>query len=173
MPTTAVQANLSAPVFVVGALRDITGQQGVVGALLGISLGGVTSINGDSSSGHLKTGVRKETVDGSPAPPCIALDYPGFWRFRWAVLSGARTVGVDAKQVSNVAGKRPSLRVKANPAIGVNADVTSAAGAGAGWVTISPATVNPTSDGVLWVELWNNDTDTFYSTAYFDHVVTT
>lgn len=145
----------------------------VVGYLKGISLGGVSAWNGDSFARHLQTGVRKESVDGNPAAPCLALDYPGFWRFRWGVKAGTRSLWVNAKQVSNVAGKRPSMVVKANPAIGVSTDVAVAAGSTAGWTTVGPATVTPTDTGVLWVELWNNDTDTFKSPAFFDHIVAT
>ena len=84
------------------------------------------------------------------------------------------TLKMDMKQVSNVAAPyRPSFIVKANPSIGVNADVTGTAGSGTGWVTVGPVTVTPSSDGVLTVELWNNDIGTFNSPAYFDQMVKT
>ena len=154
--------------------RSNAGSQGVVGALQGINLGGPTAMYQDNGFGrHLQTGVRKESVEGNPASPCLALDYPGFWRFRWGVTPGTRTIAVFAKQVSNVTGKRPSLIVKANPALGVNSDVSGAVGSGAGWGTIGPITVTPSGTGALWVELHNNDTDTFSSPAFFDHIVAT
>ena len=173
--STAVNGNLSGPALVVLAIRDRQGEQAVVGGLQGISLGGVSDYLGNSFTRHLQTGVREETVDGDPATPCLALDYPGFWRFRWGVTTalGTRTITIFAKQVSNVTGFRPSMVVKANPSIGVNSDVTGTAGAGTGWTTIGPLTVTPSGNGVLWVELHNNDTSTFQSTAYFDHIVTT
>lgn len=146
------------------------GRQCVVGALQGLSIGGMTSIHGDTFDRHLKTGVREELVDGYPSPPCLALDYPGMWRFRWQVQPGTQTISCYAKQSSNVAGKRPSMIVKANPALGLAADVAGAAGASTGWVKISSLSVAVASAGVLWVELWNNDTDTFYSTAFFDNI---
>lgn len=127
----------------------------------------------DTGLGGLTVGVRREDVEGNPAPPCLAIDIPGHHRFRWGVLAGTRTISIDTKQVSNVTGKRPRIIVKANPEIGVNADVVGDAGAGTGWTTIGPLTVTPTSDGVLWVELWNMDTQTFESPAYFDHLVRT
>lgn len=120
-----------------------------------------------------RTGIRRENTEGNPTPPCLAIDQPNVRRFRWGVLAGTRTISIDTKQVSNVTGKRPRIIVKANPEIGVNADVVGDAGAGTGWTTVGPLTVTPTSDGVLWVELWNMDTDTFQSSAYFDHLVRT
>ena len=150
--------------------RDLTSRQCVVGALQGVSIGGMTSIHGDTFDRHLKTGVREELVDGYPSAPCLALDYPGMWRFRWQVQPGLQTISCYAKQASNVAGKRPSMRVKANSALGLAADVAGSAGSSTGWVKISSLSVTVSAAGVLWVELWNNDTDTFYSTALFDNI---
>lgn len=119
-------------------------------------------------------GARKETTDGSPLPPSFALDYPlTSYRWRWGVKSGTRTLQLAAKQVSNVTGKRPRVIVRANPSIGVTADISADAPDSADWTTIGPITVNPTANGVLWVELWNMDTDNNYTPALFDHIVTT
>jgi hypothetical protein len=120
-----------------------------------------------------QTGIREDLVEGNTAPPSGAADVPGRIRFRWGVKSGARSVSIRAKQVSNIAGKRPRMIVRANPGIGVPADVTADAVAGVGWVDLGPIVVNPTSNGVLWVELWNMDTDNYYpiSPAYFDDLV--
>jgi hypothetical protein len=168
-----VEGGQSGPAFTVVAIRDRAGEQCVVGALEGISLGGVSSYLGDSFTRHLQSGVREEFVQGNPTAPCLALDYPGFWRFRWGVTTGARTIQIYMMQVSNVTGFRPSMVVKANPAISINSDVITAAGSSTGWITVGPVTINPSGSGVLWVELHNNDTSTFQSTAYFDHIVTT
>jgi hypothetical protein len=151
--------------------RDRTGVQGVVCALQGISLGAPSSGLGDNTySRHLQTGVREEFNDGYPSPPCLALDYPGFWRFRWQVIPGSQTLSCYAKQVSNVTGLRPTMVVKANPAIGFPADVVTAAGSSTGWIKVGPMTAVVSAPGVLWVELHNNDTNTFQSTAYFDNI---
>ena len=151
--------------------RSRVGAQCVVGALKGITLGGPTSYLGDDTfSRHMQTGVREELVDGYPSPPCLALDYPGFWRFRWQLAPGTQTISVWAKQVSNVTGKRPQMIVKANPAIGVAADVVGTAASSTGWTKIGPIGVTASAAGVVWVELWNKDTDTFYSTSYFDTI---
>jgi len=118
-------------------------------------------------------GATRNNSEGNPSPPCLSIYYPGTChRFRWGVTAGSRSLTVDTKQVSNVTGKRPRIIVRANPAIGVNADVVGDAGSGTSWVTVGPINVTPSANGVLWVELWNMDTDTFDSPAFFDHIVT-
>lgn len=114
-----------------------------------------------------------DLTSGNPAPS-LRVQAPGKWRFRWAVKSGSRSIMIDVKQVSNTT-PRPSVIVKANTAIGVNSDVTGTAGAGTGWVTIGPIAVTPSSDGALWVELWNNNPVLDYtnSDTYWDNVVVT
>lgn len=148
----------------------------------GICFFAPTGPHGSSLGSHLKTNVRRSDVEGSPATPSLEIAQPNqYWRFRWAVLSGTHTISVRVKQVAN-GTPRPSIVIKANPAIGVNSDVTEVAPSGADWVTIGPATVSPTSDGVLWVELWNNYAGNYnpssgdslpWAPAFFDHVVTT
>ena len=110
----------------------------------------------------------RDTTEGDPSQPSLRMDSAGMWRFRWTVLSGARTITIGVKQAAN-ASPRPTLVVKANPNIGVNADVTETAGAAAGWIAIGPAAINPTSDGAVEVQLWNN-LDRQFGTApcYFD-----
>lgn len=159
-------------VVVPSGIRDVTGKQCVVGALQGVSIGGMTSIHGDTFDRHLKTGVRKELVEGSPSAPCLALDYPGFWRFRWTVKPGAHSVSVLVKQVANVA-PYPSLIVKANADVGLLSDVTVSGSGGTGWSTAGPALATFSAEGSVWVELWNNCKSVFQSPAYFDHLVFT
>jgi hypothetical protein len=91
------------------------------------------------------------------------------WRFRWAVKSGTRSLGINVKQAANLA-PYPSVIIRANPAIGVAADVTGTSPGGTGWVNVGPVVVTPSSTGVLWVELWNNCTRLFNTPAYFDHL---
>ena len=153
-------------------IRDVTGEQCVVGALQGVCIGDLTSIHGDTFDRHLQVGVREELVDGYPSPPCLALDIPGFWRARWQLSPGSQTISVWAKQVSNVAGKRPTLVVKANPAIGVSADIVGTAGSSTGWTKIGPLTVVATAPGVVYFEFHNNDVVTFQSPCYFDNLGT-
>ena len=57
--------------------------------------------------------------------------------------------------------------------MGVTSDVVTDASAGTGWVTIGPASVTPSTSGVLWVELWNMDVQNLGSPAFFDHVSVT
>lgn len=97
----------------------------------------------------------KNTSEGDPSQPSLELIANGVWRFRWVVQSGTRGVSVNVKQSVNYS-PRPSIIVKANPDIGVNADVTATAGSGTGWVTIGPANITPSSAGAVWVELHAN-----------------
>jgi hypothetical protein len=169
--SNAVNGNLSGPVLIVGAtdgnlsaaadaisanVKSRIGEQCVAGALAGISLGGPTDWLGSNTyTRNLQTGVREDFNNGYISPPCLALDYPGFWRFRWTVTAGTHTVQVYVMQPYNQT-PYPSLIVKANPAIGVNSDVTGTSPGGSGWTVIGPVSVSPTSEGVLWVQLWNN-----------------
>lgn len=148
----------------------------VYGALKGLHLGAPSSWDGtnDVYERHLQVGVTKETVEGSPATPCLKLVYPGFWRFRWAVEAGDRTVTVQVKQAANTA-PYPLIRIKANPDVGLALDVTTSAGAGSDWKSVSAA-FTATAAGAVWVELhyanptWHEDGS--YS-CYWDHIVTT
>lgn len=122
---------------------------------------------------NLSTMGAKDTTEGDPSQPSLRMDARGTWRFRWVVESGARTASINVKQAAN-ASPRPTLVIKANTAIGVNADVTGTAGSGTGWVTIGPVNAAPTGDGVLWVELRNNyDAQYQGAPCYWDHVVVT
>jgi len=95
------------------------------------------------------------------------------WRFRWRVRTGARSIQVNVKQAVNIS-PRPSLIVKANPGIGINADVTGTAASNTGWVVIGPVNITPSSDGAVWVELWNNyDAQVYQAPCYFDHIFAT
>lgn len=128
--------------------------------------------SGDAGGNEAVMGA-KDTTEGSPSQPSLRMDGQGKFRFRWHVASGARTIQVSCKQAINTS-PRPTLVVKANPDIGVNADVTETAGAGTGWVTIGPATINPTSAGAVWVELWCNYSGQIRITpCYWDHIQAT
>lgn len=124
--------------------------------LRGISIGGGTSWDGGSSIGrHLQIGLKENFVDGFPAAPSLQLTSKGFWRFRWTVTPGTRTISVMVRQPVN-STPYPTMIVRKNAALGVSSDVTGTSPGGTAWVTIGPVTVTPTTLGVLWVELWNN-----------------
>lgn len=163
--------------------RSRTASSCAIGWLQGISLGGVSSINGDSGTRHLAVGIIESLTEGSPNAPSLCIAQPGFWRFRWGVKSGTHTIQILVKQnPANAYGLYPSMIVRANPSIGVNADITSVSPGGTAWVTIGPISVIPSSSGLLWVELHNNDRDTYDATngnitpsnpAFFDHIIIT
>lgn len=110
----------------------------------------------------------QDAVEGTPTAPSLRLDALGVWKFRWTVPIGTRTISISVKQAVN-ASPRPTLIVKANASIGVNADVTGTAPSGTSWVTIGPVTITPSSAGAVWVELWNNlDRQIGTAPCYFD-----
>lgn len=114
----------------------------------------------------------RDDVEGNPATPCLRLDARGVWRFRWRVRAGSRSIQVNVKQAINLS-PRPTLTVKANPAIGIAADVSATAGSSAGWIVLGPVAVTPTIDGATWVELRSNyDAQYLAAPCYFDHIVT-
>lgn len=124
--------------------------------LKGISVLGGTSWDGISSIGrHLQVGASESLSQGYISPPSLQLSAPGFWRFRWTVTAGTHTVSAYVMQPANLA-PFPTLTVQANPAIGVNSDVTVTAPGGGGWVLMGPASITASLEGVLWVLLWNN-----------------
>lgn len=141
-----------------------------------VVIGSPTSPRSDGTFGKsLQIGLVKNTTDGSPfsQTPCLQLDYPGFWRFRWSVRSGTRSVYINAKQTSNgIAEQRPAVIVKANSDVGLLSDVIVAAEEGNDWVTIGPVTFTSTGTGMVWVEL-HNRCQTSNCPALFDHIVTT
>jgi hypothetical protein len=120
---------------------------------------------------HQTMGARDNT-EGDPAQPSLRMDRRGRWRFRWTVLAGTRTISVRVKQAVNLS-PRPSLVIKANTSIGVNADSETSAASGAGWITIGPVTINPSANGAVWVELRANYDGQSNIPCYWDQVVVT
>lgn len=168
-----VRGNASGRATIIGAVRDQAATYGSIGALKGVYLGGVTSVIGNSPGGsHLRTGVSKNTTDGHPNPPCLSLDTPTMWRFRWVVKTGTRSIYVSANQNSTGSLNRPSLIVRSNPSIGLNNDISGSAPDGVGWTTIGPVTFSATGTDVVWVELWNNNYAFINTPALFDHIIT-
>lgn len=115
----------------------------------------------------------RDNAQGSPDPPSLRMDRKGRFRFRWTVIGGgARTVSINVKQPINLS-PRPTLTVKANPDIGVNADVAATAASSTTWVTIGPVVINPTIDGVVFVEIAANYDGQTGIPCNWDQIVTT
>lgn len=113
-------------------------------------------------------GGREETE--ANVAPSLRMDARGTWRFRWVVQSGARALSVNVKQAVNLS-PRPRLTVKANTAIGVNADVTADAASSVTWTTVT-ANVTPTLDGVLEVILEARyDGQPYSAPCYWDTIL--
>lgn len=115
----------------------------------------------------------EDFTQGNPAAPCLRMDASGRWRFRWALPIGSHSIMVNVLHAIN-RNPRPSLVVKANPSIGIPADIESFAPPGTGWVTMSSGTFVVTQLGATWVELRNNlPTNVGASPCYFDHIIKT
>jgi hypothetical protein len=107
-----------------------------------------------------------DATAGNPAPSFQ--NRGGAWSVRLAVKSGARTVKVDVRQ-PDVAAARPVLRVKANPDIGLAADMSATASAATDWQTVT-LNFTATADGGVRVELENPDPE---KPCWFDNLVLT
>lgn len=175
MSTYMVNGNLSGLGVSFGTIIPavpVTGSN-IVGYLKGISLGGMSDLYGNGTSGirHLQLGLGKNTTEGIPNTPSLELKLPNsMWRFRWTVKPGTRTVSIKTKQIDCGGLERPTMKIKANVLIGLNSDLTLTASSGNNWVTIGPLSFTATALGVTWVEVWNNLNKSNHS-AYFDHIV--
>lgn len=91
---------------------------------------------------------------GNPSAPSLRMDRRGRFPIRWPVRSGTRTFAIQCKMTRDpgIAASRPRIIIRANPDIGVNADVTTVASTGTGWQALV-AQASPTSNGVLEVIL--------------------
>lgn len=153
------------------ALRGFLSGPGMPG-IAGLCLGGPTTVDASGTFGrHLQFGAYRSDAEGSLNPPCIALDFQGFWRFRWLVGVGLRSITVYCKQAGNNA-TRPTMRLKANPGAGLANDVDATAASSTDWVWIGPQTFNCTAIGSIWVELHNNNTG-LPDTCFFDRISVT
>lgn len=142
-----------------------------IGVLQGLVLSSGTSLLSDGTFGrHMQVGALKNDTEGNPTFPSLQLDIPGFWRFRWVVKPGVRSIQINAKQAAN-GTPRPTMVVKANSAVGLAADLTGTAGSSTGWVVIGPLSFTCTVIGVVWVELHNNYYGQYNTPCYFDHRV--
>lgn len=157
MPTTGIRGTLAG--------------YGVIGAIQGICLGGPTGPHGSAYGFHLQFPVSRNNSTGTPTAPSIQIYGPGVWRFRWTIRVGTQTIRCACMQVGN-GTPRPTMVVKANPDVGLNADVTGTAPSSATWVTIGPLTVTASAVGAVFVEFHNNYLAA-YDTAYFDLLVAT
>lgn len=134
------------------------------GRLKRINMGGCTC-------SELVCYITKDTTEGNPGQPSLKMDRAQIWEFFWPVASGAREISVSVKQAANLS-PRPRVTVKANADCGVAADATASAASGAGWVTIGPISVNPSSDGVLIVQL-ENRVEGIYTPCFWDNISVT
>lgn len=157
MPTAGVKGNNSATA--------------IIGAIKGICLDCMTGPTFSTLGQHLNFAVTKSVSQGTPSAPSLAIAGPTLWQFRWQIRVGTQTIRCAVLQASNTT-PRPTMTIKANPDVGLNADVVGTAPGGTTWVTIGPLSVTASAVGVVLVQLSNNKVDS-YDTAYFDLIVAT
>lgn len=121
---------------------------------------------------YLTFGAGKDSVVGNPTAPSLALKYASTYRFRWVLHTGVNILYVNCLQAINLM-PRPTVTAKANPDIGINADVSATAPSGTGWVTIGPVSVTASAAGAVYVWLTSNTTSENAAPCYFDHLVAT
>lgn len=98
-------------------------------------------------------GSGRDDTEGRTSPPSFRMSNGGSLRFRLAVTAaGLRSISVWAKQ-PDATLPRPVLWVLRNDAVGLLADLTTTASAGAGWVQLGPVTFTATATGGVVVEL--------------------
>lgn len=141
-----------------------------------ISMGELSTVSYGTSTGlkPMVYGMKQNSTDGNPASPCLELELPTNFRFKWVVRPGTRTISVMAKQdlTCSIENQRPSVVVKANSNVGLPYDLSGSAPASSSWVTIGPVSFTSTGTDVVYVELRNNLQYTGHS-AYFDHITVT
>jgi len=169
-----VRGNSSGRFFTPAAVKDRMSSYGSIGTVKGVQMGmALTSYTGDASLGKgFQSQISKSMNEGSPSTPCLSINVPGMWRFRWVVKTGARSIYVLAKQNSTGSVNRPSLIVKSNLNVGLQNDISGSAADGNNWISIGPVSFTSTGTDVVWVELWNNNYVTYETPALFDHIVT-
>lgn len=143
-----------------GQLRIPGGMPGPTG--FAFALGGTVSGTPDGGSGI-------DNVVGNPAPSLRIAGNSKYAR-RLKVAAGARTVRVHSLQP--VTGRaRPLLRVMANSAVGLTADVTASSASGTGWLSIT-ASFTASAAGAVWVVLENPE-PRHLDSAWFDNLYVT
>lgn len=98
-------------------------------------------------------GASRDDTVGSTAAPSLKMTRLGVFTFELFVKAGDRTVKAKVRQTMP-ASPQPQLRVRANPGLGIAADVVATAPAGTDWVTVGPAEFTASADGIVTVELW-------------------
>ncbi len=90
--------------------------------------------------------------EGASGAPCLKMTRGSRLRLRVPVAQGARAISVKVKQ-DTPATPLPKLIVKANPEIGLAADLEATAPAGSGWKTCGPVSFTSIQNGGVWIEL--------------------
>jgi hypothetical protein len=101
--------------------------------------------------------------DGVPGP-ALEIRHVGAFRILWPVRAGPRSFSVWCRHSGHT--PRPRVRIAADPALGVNSDVTAEALDTPDWHRIQ-ISVTPTADGVLEVYL---EVRAVHSWARWDNV---
>lgn len=93
--------------------------------------------------------------DVGEEPPSLRIGGFGSFPFRLAVGIGSRRVKAQVLQPRSDA-RRPFMRIRRNPVVGLANDLTATAGGSTGWQELS-LTFSITAKGAIVLELWNAD----------------
>lgn len=139
------------------------------GTLLGTQMGIFCGVHVGGEMSPLLLDATRNDTSGNPTASSQSHPRPGIFKdIWWKVRAGQRKFSIDCNYGGGT--PRPRIILKANPALGIPADLISTAPAGAGWVTIL-LTVTVYATGVLSV--WRERTDTNLAVTYlWDHIQT-
>lgn len=98
------------------------------------------------------SGSGRDDSVGYPSGPSLSMPRGGTLRIRVPVDAGARGISIAVLQPSTTL-PRPSITIRANPAVGLYSDLQASAPAGSGWVTIGPLAWTATAAGGVWIDL--------------------
>jgi hypothetical protein len=137
-----------------------------------VATGWLKKINlGGTSESELLCFITKDSAEGTPGVPSMKMDRANTFEFFWPVSAGSHDFSVSVKQAANLS-PRPRVTIIANAECGVNANSSATAAAGAGWVTIGPITITPSSDGAVRVRL-ENMLEGIHTPCFWDNISVT
>ena len=111
--------------------------------------------------------IYQSANEGRDNGSCLVIARCGVWRFRWAVTGGEETALAVWVRQPRLGDDRPQLKLDANPAIGLSAQVITAANT-ADWEQLQTSPFTPSVSGGAWVTVCNRHPG--YSPLFVDRI---